>query len=227
MRNLNHQKTEATESGASRGLSFCGWITFLAALLSFPPGTAAGQPQAVVEVRAASTLRATREQVVSAFLLNCLRFGAWPEAATPGPGRPARIGIVGEPGLEAPLQELARQAQARWFSAGAIELVVSTDPRRLQECQIVFLGRQRPANTSELLEELADKPIILVSEQPEFLEMGGCVELAIEHEKLNFNLNLDQMSARKLDLASKMKDLATSLLKSGKREANSRQRGAA
>lgn len=65
---------------------------------------------------------------------------------------------------------------------------------------------------------------MVVGDRPGFLEAGGVAEIRIERGTFTFGLNLDELASRRIDFASKMKDLAASLLRGGRRDENLRRR---
>jgi hypothetical protein len=83
-----------------------------------------------------------------------------------------------------------------------------------------------PPQLAAALEQYKGLPVLLVSDRSGFLEAGGVLEIQIQRGAFTFHLNLDQLTLRGTDLASKMKDLAVTILKDGKREPNPRRRNA-
>ncbi len=184
-------------------------------------------PAAASEATTAGTVapaELTRHEVISYFLLNCLRFASWPEAADPRISKALRIGLVAADDLERPLKTLADEAMTRWYGGGSVTIVRSKDPKELSGSHIVFVGRQRASNLAATLTELEALPVVLVGEQKGFLEAGGVAEINISRGAFTFSLNLDQLSARGIDIASKMKDLAATIVMDGHRGANPRRR---
>jgi hypothetical protein len=207
-----------------------GWIPrlrFILAIVFLAAVSVLGRGQFGITQAASSSaapLKVTRDQVVSYFLLNCLHFGSWPTNADPYPAKSVRIGILGKNKIGPTLESVFVEARARWFSGGRVEVINAQDPRKLLNCQIIFFDEIASSQIGKVLDQLKGLPIILVSELPGFLEAGGVSEIHIQEGKFTFNLNLDQLTLRGIDLASNMKDLAVSIFKDGKREPNPRRR---
>jgi hypothetical protein len=172
----------------------------------------------------AAPVKLSRDQVISYFLLNCLHFGSWPTDFDPYAAKAVRIGILGKNKIGPTLESVFVEARARWFSGGRVEVINSQDPRKLLNCQIIFFDEIVSSQMGKALDQFKGLPIILVSDLPGFLEAGGVSEIQIQEGRFTFNLNLDQLTLRGIDLASNMKDLAVSIFRDGKREPNPRRR---
>lgn len=195
-------------------------------LLLAPLAAPAAEPALAAPGSNATGVELSRDQVVAYFLLNCLRFGSWPAGADPqAHGGAVRIGWFGSEGLGASIEQVAAEARRRWLGTATLTLVRNPDERSLRECHLVFLGRDLSSDeTAQRLALLRGLPILVVSDRAGFLELGGVAEIRIDRDRFTFGINLDELASRRIDLASKMKDLATALLKDGRREKNSRRR---
>jgi len=173
-------------------------------------------------VQAASKSRAelSHAEAVSYFLLNCVYFGKWQEAQDPQTTKVIRIGVLGRDPLGRTLDEVAEKALESWFSGGSILIKRSDDPEKLKDCLVVFVSTSESGNVNEIHAAFEHRPALLVSEIPGFTQRGGGIEVRISGEQLQFDINLDQLAASRIELSSRMKKRASAFIQQGRRIPN-------
>jgi hypothetical protein len=191
-------------------------MAFAVALLAGVPG-----------IRAQHVDKLSREDALAYFTLNCAYFGLWPAAIDPQQTKTLRIGVLGSDGLSDALAAVADRAKATWFRGGEIIFRHGEKAADLADCHIVFLGDIGDEATATALAYFDDRPILLLSDTKGFVDKGGSVGVRIEHEALNFEINLDRLRAEKIVLDSKFRGKAEAFINEGRRETNHARTGGA
>ena len=172
-----------------------------------------------------SAAELSRVEALSYFLLNCAYFGRWQGERDPQASKVIRIGVLGRDPLGRTLDEVAAKAREAWFSDGRILIERSDDPARLKDCLVVFVSATESGNLREIFSALKHDPILLVSEIPDFAQWGGTIEVRIREERLQFDINLEQLAAKRIEISSKMKKRAAAFIQQGKRTPNTFSEG--
>jgi len=154
---------------------------------------------------------ASPARVEAAFLRNFARYVSWPAAAFPDTASPWCIGILGPDPfgdvLDSSLQ--GRSEQGRRFEVYRAEHLGNLPP-----CQIVFLAYRDAARRRAVLAELKKKPVLSVSDAPDFLELGGVIRLDVGGT-VRMAINLDQAKAATLTIRAQMLEVAHEVLHNG------------
>jgi YfiR/HmsC-like len=82
------------------------------------------------------------------------------------------------------------------------------DPREMQACQILFLGKAQSKRIPTLLADLQQAPVLTVGETTGFLDSGGMICFLLEDDKLRFAINLAAAESAKLKIGSRLLVLA-------------------
>jgi hypothetical protein len=78
------------------------------------------------------------------------------------------------------------------------------DAAALSDCQIVFLVATNAGRHREWLTQLAGKPVLTVSDQPDFARGGGMIGFIKEAGKMRFEINLQVAERAGLRVSSKL-----------------------
>lgn len=143
----------------------------------------------------------TREYEVKAvFLYNFARFVEWP-AATAKDSEPFVIGVLGDD----PFGELLDEA-VRGERVGARRLQVKRIARieEAAQCDQVFIAKSEQHRLGEILKNLGTRPILTVSDIPQFAEQGGMVGLVSSGGRTKLRINLEAAKAADLSISSKL-----------------------
>ena len=82
------------------------------------------------------------------------------------------------------------------------------EPRDMQACQILFLGRAQSKRVPVLVADLHNAPILTVGETAGFLDAGGMICFLLEENRLRFAINLDAAESARLKIGSRLLILA-------------------
>lgn len=76
-------------------------------------------------------------------------------------------------------------------------------------CHIVFIDRLKGPFIKDILANLAQRPILTVSNLIHFSETGGMLEIGTRNGKINFQINLNSVNAAKLKISAALLQLST------------------
>lgn len=89
----------------------------------------------------------------------------------------------------------------------AIQQTTSLVP--LKKCQVVFISEHESHQMDRILKELGKHPVITVTESPR--SVGGMIRLALDKQRLVFDIDLDQVNKTDLKFSYKLLNLARNL----------------
>jgi hypothetical protein len=172
-------------------LRLCTWLAFVIAAL---------QPEAA----GAQGLSGGAEEVKAAYLYKFVSFIDWPEAAFAGNAAPLVIGVTGADAVYAELGRLlvGRSAHARALLA---RRVLPGDP--VDGVQMLYVGDLGLAR-SPWVQSLRDRPLLLVTDGPGGLEVGGALSFVLVQDRLRFEASLPAIDRAGLKVSSRLLALA-------------------
>lgn len=135
------------------------------------------------------------------------RYVTWPDTAFSKADSPFVIGTIGgNPFGDA----LDRIAQQKTLNGRTIVVRQIHEPRECADCHILFVTRNVARETeSQLFQEAAGKPVLLVGESPGFAERGGVINFYQSGSNVRFELNPDKSVENNLSLNAKLLTLGT------------------
>ncbi len=163
-------------------------LCLLAALAFALPGVGSARAESALEY-----------QVKAAMLYNFTRFITWPEAGD------VELCLVGDNPFDGALEALAGKPAA----AGAFRIQRIGDTRALAACDMVFISAGSREQQAVVLEALAGRPVLTVSDNVNFIQAGGIVQFIISDGKVRFAINPDAAERAGLRISSKLLGLAT------------------
>lgn len=154
-----------------------------------------------------------KEQVMTALLYNVARFVTWPESSFADRDAPLVIALQGKGPLQREIAGLnGKQIEGRTI---VIQHLAPTQlPNRQSPCHILYIPPSNAQRLSFLLNSLAHKPILTVSDMREFTHKGGILHLE-GAQNVSFSLNLDRTEQAGLVISSKLFRLAKEVIKDG------------
>ncbi len=148
----------------------------------------------------------TSYDVEAAYLYNFGKFVRWPAdtAAT----APFSICILGDDPFGTRLTTLIANEtiQGRPVLARHIATVTAA-----AACQILFLGSSEEPRLAKDLADLQKKPVLTVSNLPDFLERGGIIQFLQVNNKVRFAVNHTAAEPAGLSLSSELLKVAVSI----------------
>lgn len=134
-------------------------------------------------------------QLKTAYIFHLAELTEWPETSA------HIICISGKTNLREHLPALQGQA------IGGQQVHINIAPEHLEECNILFVGYESKG-LAELVEIANAYHILLVSDQPNFAQQGGMIEIALRDDKLKLIVNLPAVKNAGLKLSSKLLRIA-------------------
>lgn len=143
----------------------------------------------------------TEYQIKAAFLYNFTTFTEWPSEL----GSTLNLCVIGED----PFGENLDGLQGREVGARQLSLHRMEDGSDLTSCQVVFVSRSAIEELSQLLEELAGKPVLTVADTPGAANEGVAINMGTQGNRVTFEINLKAVNENGLGLSSRLLNLAT------------------
>lgn len=162
-------------------MRLCVWLVLLA------PMTLTAQPR--------------EYQVKAAFVYNFAQFVLWPTTAFTNTAQPFEIGILGDNPFGKSLEETVK---GETINGRQIVIVESSRIEKLAGCQILFITKSASAHLDDIFQKLDSKPVLTVSEDPNFLQHGGIINLYRDGPKVHFEINPDAAEKSGLKLGSEL-----------------------
>jgi YfiR/HmsC-like len=153
----------------------------------------------------ASAQTATAPALKAAFLYNFAKFTEWPADAL-APGEPLLLCVINDRAVGETLVDLTKGRNIEGHA-----LVVSTmkpDSAVLTLCGVIYTSGLGATRSSALLESVAGKPILTVSDLDNFAQLGGVAGFFVEKGTMRFAINLDAAQRGGIHLSSKLLSLA-------------------
>ncbi len=153
---------------------------------------------------APSSPELTSYDVEAAYLYNFGKFVKWP-ADSGSASQPFSICILGEDNFGRKLDDLIAndRIQGRGIVARRLSSADTAD-----NCQIVFLGLSEDVHLKKDIDALNKKPILTVSNIPQFLERGGMIQFLVQDSRVRFAVNLPAAEQHGLALSSELLKVA-------------------
>ena len=149
-------------------------------------------------------------EMKAAYLYNFALFTEWPDSVIKAvPANTIRLCILGNDDFGASLGNLTR---ARSNSI-RIQLSYLVDIKNVSQCQILFIDSSELKNIELIIKDLANTPILTVSDNEEMFRTGLMVGMFLENRRLAFDVNYIQTNNAKLTISSKMLRMARRVIK--------------
>ena len=153
----------------------------------------------------ASAQTATAPALKAAFLYNFAKFTEWPDDVI-APDDPLMLCVINDPAVGVMLVDLTKGRSIEGHA-----LVVSTpkpDSAVLASCHLLFTSGLDTARSGALLESIAGKSVLTVSDLDKFAQHGGVAQLVVDKGTMGFSVNLGAMRRARILLSSKLLSLA-------------------
>lgn len=158
-----------------------------------------------IRVGTAEAQRPLPEDVEAAYLYNFGKFVRWPENGRSGP---LLICVAGQDSFE---ETVARLVQDERINDRPLEVRLLRRGDKEQGCSILFIGAAERDHLDGLLAEAVGKPILTVSDVPDFLARGGVIQFLFLENHVRFSVNLNAANRNGLDLSSELLKVAVSV----------------
>jgi hypothetical protein len=149
-------------------------------------------------------------QVKAAYLYKLPKFLDWPVSAYEGDPKNFVIGVLGEDPFGRILDDTirAKTVGSRPVKVRRLRWTNDKDRAALKRCQVLFISASERHRLGEVLAELTEQPVLLVSDIPDFASMGGMIGLVLEEGRIVFEINVVSVERAGLHAQSKLLRLA-------------------
>jgi hypothetical protein len=147
----------------------------------------------------------TEPSLKAAYIYNFAVYTEWPAEVLPA-GAPLVICIVGDTPVADSVQ---REVKGRKKAAHDITVARSTltaPPPR--PCHVLYASGGPLTQLSQVIAAERDSPVLTLSDSDGFLDAGGVAQFYFEHGLLRFNVNLPAAKRSRLQLSSRLLQLA-------------------
>lgn len=160
----------------------------------------------IITFSSGSTLAQTKNyKAYSLFIYNFMKYTNWPE----GDGGSLKVGIMGDSKI---FEHLSESTKDKNINGRAIEVLVIDKTTTLEDMDLVFIPFGKSSSTSNIVENTAQKPIIVVTEREDQIKKGACIAFTISNDgRLSFILNDQELADRNIKIANTLRSLATKI----------------
>ena len=153
----------------------------------------------------AGDLAAPEYKVKAAFLYNFVKATDWPPGTFASTNTPITIGILGRDPFGPELEEVIR---GKSVDVRGLAVVRFDRVDEVRDCHVLFISSSESGRLSNILSQLADRPILTVGDTRQFARQGGAVGLVKQGDEIRFEVNLEAVESSRLKLSSKLLRLA-------------------
>ena len=136
------------------------------------------------------------------YLYNVLNFTSWPNISAEGL---KTICIYGRSPIANSLQLIAKQQKLK----PVMKFLPLADLKNAGECNIIYIARTQQKHLRMILEEINNRPILLVSDIEKFAYKGGMIGFVARPQRILLEVNLEEVNHAGIKLGSNLLELAT------------------
>ena len=160
----------------------------------------------------AQVRKSTEYDLKAAYLYNFGKFIRWPAAATPASNQVFPICVLGKNPFGSSLEATLKGESIEGKSLAVRYLASTAD---MNGCRILFVSDSEEHRVDAILSEVGKRPILTVSDIPDFADRGGDIEFLRVGEKIRFKVNLGAAEKAGLTLSSDLLKVAVSVKRNG------------
>jgi hypothetical protein len=151
-------------------------------------------------------LTAAEQQAKAAFVYNFAKFTTWPTNVLATATTPIAIGLLGQDSLEGALRKLVA---GKRIDSHTIEVRLCSTMEEARRCQVLYICRTELDRWPGIVQQLADAPVLTVSDLAGFARAGGMLEIDSEAgQAVRFSANVVASQKAGLVISSKLLRLA-------------------
>jgi len=152
-------------------------------------------------------------ELKATYLYNFLKFIKWPkEACGLHDGRSHTIAVLGESPFNQVLQAMQEKLQKYDKDLQLIFYGPYQEDLVFECCCLLFIAESERNNLSGIIQQVAKKPILTVSDDDEFMDEGGMITLVMQNNKIRWIINREPVNKSGLQLSAKLFDIAAQVI---------------
>lgn len=144
-------------------------------------------------------------QIKAAFLYNFAGFVTWPKTSFSTTEAPLVIGISGTDPFGNYIDALVENEVVRGHPV-VVRRISKTE--ELQHCHIVYVSAQSGDAVRRVLASVKDKPVLTVSDAPDFIRAGGMIQFYTENNRIRLRVNVKAASVANLTISAQLLKVA-------------------
>ena len=141
----------------------------------------------------------------AAFVFNFAKFIEWPPQAFDGDTNSIVIGILGDDPFGTALEEIVH---GRTINGRSLTIQRARRLEELKACHLLFISRSEQQKLKNILAQLAERPVLTVSDTPDFLDGGGAINFLMEGRNVRFEINAGAAERAGLKIDAQLLSLA-------------------
>jgi len=147
----------------------------------------------------------SQSDVEAVYLFDFGKFVRWPAGSDQGP---MSLCIASSPSFSAGLEKVVANEN---ISGRTLEVRRVQRADETANCAILFIDTTQRDHAEELLQAVADKPTLTVSDLPDFLSRGGMIQFQLVEKRVRFSVNLNAATHVHLTISSELLKVAASV----------------
>jgi hypothetical protein len=149
--------------------------------------------------------RPSTDDVEAAYLYNFGKFVRWPETQMHGP---VTICFTKRDSLA---EAVSRLTAGEQVNGRSLDVQMGVQPDAAARCSILYIGSGDPSKVEEFLRASRGKPVLTVSDAPDFLARGGILQFLLMGDHVRFAASVDAAARNGLSLSSELLKVAISV----------------
>jgi hypothetical protein len=147
----------------------------------------------------------SQSDIEAVYLFDFGKFVRWPVNNV---NEPLRLCVAGSRVFTDGLQNVVASERIDGRAVLVHRVVRGEDP---VGCSILFVDSSERDRASDLLAAVAGKPILTVSDLPDFLDRGGMIQFVLIANRVRFSVNMTAAARNDLSLSSELLKVAVSV----------------
>ena len=146
-------------------------------------------------------------EVKAAYLYRFARFVEWPAAASRSP---FVLCVVGDDPFGHLLDEVAAKAVIK---EKPVRIRRLSQLEEIGSCHTLYISSSEDVRLTEILAALDQRPVLTVSDAPQFAQRGGMIGFSVVANRVRFTVNLKAAQDAGLTMNSELLRVATTVLR--------------
>jgi hypothetical protein len=156
---------------------------------------------AAMQMMPASAQKPTEYDVKAAYLFNFGKFLRQPDTLDPARQTSFDICVLGRNDFGGTLERLTANERLNGLPERVVKVPNAAAAR---SCAILFISSSESDRINQDVADLANAPVLTVSDMPHFLEHSGMIEFEMQGNHVRFSVGLDAVNRAGLTLSSEL-----------------------
>lgn len=140
----------------------------------------------------------------AAYVYNMLKFTRWPASSLPDEAGQVQLCLYGGGSVITELEKLATLPLGK----RQIRIAHPQNEAGFAACHALYISSEERRRYRYLLSLVERRPVLTISDHEQFLRAGGLTNLSEHEQRLRFEVNMAQLSRTRIQLSSKLLQLA-------------------